>query len=332
MVFTEATFDKCLSKIEDINAILFFQNNFGLAIEMSKKISQQLLYDDNVIIDFQDNEKNFTTLLEEQLCDTFFSSKKIIKIYNFKPNGKSRLKYELDFLNKKTIKNKIVLFFGNELDGKSSIKTLFEKGDFTASIACYDDDEKTASKYIQDFFYKKNIKISTEAVKLMSEMLHGDRQLLSSECEKMMLYSDNNEITATDVFDAIVDEQYSTPINLSDAILSRNIQKSIKEFKFLEKSNIQMISTARIFTQAVEQILNIKEEIQAGKDINDAIKTKFIFWKRIPFIKKAVSEMTENMLKNYIKISIQVEKMAKIYGNDIAKQYFVRNIILHNLK
>ena len=140
MVFTETTFQNCIEKINEINAIFFFQPNFGLATTFAEKIQQNYTYDEIVVIDFQDVEKTFIAILKEYICDSFFATKKIIKIYNFKPNGRSKLKDELKFLNDKNIKDKLVLFFAPELDGKSSFKTLFEKGDFTASIACYDDD------------------------------------------------------------------------------------------------------------------------------------------------------------------------------------------------
>ena len=331
MVFTENTFQNCISKLNDINAILFFQSNFGLATEMADKIKQNFEYDESVIIDFQDNEKKFTAILQEYLCDGFFASRKIIKVFNFKPNGKSKLKDELQFLNDRRFDGKIVLFFAPDLDGKSSFKTFFEKGLFTASIACYEDDRETAIRSITNFFTKKEKKISPQAVDAMAEMLHGDRKMLISECEKMMFYSNNEEITISDIYEAIIDEQEANPGFFIDFFLSGDLRKAMKEWRSLEREDIQMILLMRLFVRSVEEIIDIKNNAKSI-GIDDAIKSKFIFWKRVGVIKNAVKRLTDIMLGNYIKIALQTEKLAKIYGNDIAKCYFVRNAILFGLK
>lgn len=332
MVFTENTFKNCLSKLNEINAILFFQPNFGLAVNMAEQIKQNFEHDEVVVLDFQDIEKTFIQTLQDNLCDGFFATKKIIKVYNFKPNGKSKLKDEIKFLNEQKFNDKIVLFFAPELDGKSTFKTIFEKGSLTASIACYEDDEKTANQYINDYFSERNIKIQPNAIKIMAEMLHGDRQLLKSECEKIILYCNNNEITEDDINNMVINEQSANPISFADNLLSGNIKQAIKEFNLLEKEDTQIILICRSFIRSVEEIMSIKQQILNGTNEEIAIKSKFLFWKRIPLVKKSVQILTMKALENYIKISLQTEKMSKIYGNDIAKQYFIRNAILFNIK
>ena len=88
----------------------------------------------------------------------------------------------------------------------------------------------------------------------------------------------------------------------------------------------------RLFIKSVEEILSIKNITQNGANIDEVIKSKFIFWKRVPLIKTAIQASTIKMLENYIKIAINTEKLAKIYGNDIAKQYFIRNVILFKVR
>ena len=332
MVFTEQTFLKCLNKLDELNAILFFQSNFGLAVDMAEQIKKMFQYDEIVVLDFQDIDKNFTKILQEQLCDGFFSSKKIIKVYNFKPNGKSKIKDELKFLENNKIKDKIILFFANEMDGKSSIKTFFEKGNFTASIACYDDDENTAIKHIQQFFSANQKSIDKEAINFMANMLHGDRQNLTSECEKILLYCQNKNITLQDVENAIINQQTANPVAFADSLLSGEISKSLQEYELCEKEEMQIILFLRSFIRSTEDILDIKNMLQNGFNIDDAIKAKFIFWKRINNVKLSVAKSSIQMLKNYIKIALNAEKMAKIYGNDIAKHYFIRNVVLYNIK
>ena len=332
MIFTEQTLSKCIDNLHSLNAVLFFQTNFGLALEMSKRIQEQFVCDEVVILDFQDIEKHFAQTLKEQLCDGFFATRKIIKVYNFKPTGKSKLKEELKFLNDNKIIDKLILLFAPDLDGKATIKTFFEKGDFTASIACYNDDEQTAVDFIDNFFKSRQIVIEKQAVKEMASMLHGDRKNLISECEKIMLYTNNCQITIEDVNKAIINEQVADPGACIDGLLSGQLSKALQEFELCEKEDIQMILFARLFMRSVEEALDIKNMLSNGTDIDAAIKAKFIFWKRIPLVKLAVIKNTISMLENYIKIALQVERMAKIYGNDIAKYYFIRNIVFYSIK
>lgn len=331
MVFTENTFSKCISKLNEINAILFFQPNFGLSMEMMDEIKKNFQHDEVVVIDFQDNEKNFISQLKEQLCDGFFSTKKIIKVYNFKPNARSKLKDEIKFLNEKKFNNKIVLFSAPELDGKSTFKNIFEKGEFTASISCYEDDEKTAEQYIIKYFKEKNVNIEQNAVKEIAQMLHGDRQLLKSECDKIMIYTNYNNITQEDVSKTMINEQEGDLIYFIDNVLCGDVKKAIKEFDLLEKQDIQMILLCRSFIKSIEDIIDIKKQIENGLDNENAIKNKFFFWKRTPYIKKAISISSIQLLEKYITILMQTEKMTKIYGNDIAKQFFIKNIILYKI-
>ena len=71
MVFTEKTFDKCLSTLEELNAILLLGQNFGLATILGDKIKQTFLPEETIIIDYQDCDKNFGSLLFGMLGDDF---------------------------------------------------------------------------------------------------------------------------------------------------------------------------------------------------------------------------------------------------------------------
>lgn len=335
MVFTEKTFSQCLSSLNDINAILFFQTNFGLACEMADKIKKTFQQEEVVIIDFQDDEKGFIQKLQNELCDGFFSSKKLIKVYNFKPNGKSKIKDELKFLNDEKFNDKLILFFAPELDGKSAIKNVFEKGDFTASIACYDDDEKIASEYISQFCQEHQLKIAPQAQKSISEMLHGDRIMLKGELEKLlMLYGNSSVITEQDVENAIENEQEFNPVDLCDAVLSGNTIKAIKlfdMFKTSEEGSNNIILIVRMFINNIENLMQMRDGIDNNlTSIDEAIK--FIFWKRKNIIQKILQTLSMKHLEWFFSKLLEIEKSAKKYGNDIATRLFENNIILYKVK
>ena len=330
MLFTDKTFAKCLQKIADgeIKSVLFAGSNYGLATIFADEIVKMFKPDEKVILDFQNNDGNFGIKLHSLLGNDFFSAKKIIKVYNIN----AKVVKDIKFLDEETINDKIIIFFGNELEGKSALKTFFEKGNSTACVNCYDDDKNTATEAIIEFFNTKKINISNDAILAMANMLHGDRGLLLNECEKLSLYCNGNEITSQDVNEAITNEQSANPSHLADLILSGDTKTAFKEFELFEKEDTQIIMFIRLFLRAIEEILDIKNRVANGEAVEMAIKSKFIFWKRIPLVKKIVASTPKTLLDNYITIALQTEKRAKIYGNEIAKKYFIRNALLYNVR
>ena len=330
MLFTDKTFAKCLQKIAngEVKSVLFAGSNYGLATIFTDEIVQMFQPDEKILLDFLNNDGNFGIKLHSLLGNDFFSAKKIIKVYNIS----SKVIKDIKFLDEEIITDKIIIFFGNELEGKSALKTFFEKGNSTACVNCYNDDEGTAKEAIVNFFATKNVNISQEAVLEMARMLHGDRGLLLNECEKLLLYCNGKDITMAEVNDAITNEQSVNPSHLADLILAGDTKQAFKEFELFEKEDIQIIMFIRLFLRAIEEILDIQNIVLSGQPIELAIKSKFIFWKRIPLVKKIVTSVPKTLLDNYITIALQTEKKAKIYGNEIAKKYFIRNALLYNLR
>src|SRR5574344_883091 len=96
MVFTEKTFNKCVDSISkgDIYAILFIGPNFGLATLLADKAAKIISPEETEIIDNQDVDKDFGIILHTAIEDGFFSSKKVVKVYNVK----SKISKEIQFL------------------------------------------------------------------------------------------------------------------------------------------------------------------------------------------------------------------------------------------
>ena len=334
MLFTDKTFENCLSNIQSgkIKAVIFTGKNYGLSTILADKIVSIFNPEETVFLDYQDDKKDtpFLLNLKTNLQSGFFSNRKLIKVYNIK--SKRGISKELSFLDEECISDKMVLLFGTEIDGKCELKSFFEKGEQIACVNLYEDDEKTAINVINQFFQENNKQIEASAVKAIAEMLHGDRKALLCECEKMLMYCNDKNITLNDVEIAIESEQASNSIAFADFVLSGDFKKALKEFELLEKDDVPIIMLVRTFIRAVEEVVDIKQMVVSGGDIDSAIKSKFLFWKRIPFIKIAVMKNNITALNSYIKTSLKVEKMSKIYGETIAKQVFIREIILKNIR
>ncbi len=49
-------------------------------------------------------------------------------------------------------------------------------------------------------------------------------------------------------------------------------------------------------------------------------------------VRKILSATSIQTIENKVKVALQTEKIAKIYGDKIAKQYFIRNAILSKIR
>lgn len=327
MIFTEKTFNKCLSNLHDMNAVLFLGQNFGLATILGDNIKQTFSPDETIILDYQDCDKNFSQLLFSMLGKDFFSKKKLIKIFNFK----GKIGNDLKFLNEKKFEDKLALFFAPELDSKCATKFFFEKGERTASIICYNDELKTSIDVINYYCEKNGLLIELDAVQQLAEMLHGDRRVLMNELEKISLtfVADNKrKITAEDINNMVETEQEFNPSVMIDYILSGDITSANREFELLKKDDVQIISIVKMFEKSLIGIAEMKQMADNGMLIDDVIKARFVFFKRIPLVRKILTIINEKKICSYFQHLSQIEKYAKIYGNDIARTHFEKYFLV----
>lgn len=327
MVFTEKTFSKCLEKINELNAVLFFGKNFGLATVLCDEIKNIFKPEETAILDYQDIDKNIGITIHGMLGNDFFSTKKLIKVFNTKP----KILKEIAFLDEELFDDKLVIFFAPEVDGKTALKTFFEKSENLASISCYEDDERIAMEVIKAYANKNGVFLTEEAINAMAEMIHGDRRDLLNELEKIKLLSQNKKdknITVEDINLILETEQDFNPFNLCDYILLKQTRKAVKEFQLFKANQEQIIMLTRLFLKNLNDTLTMKQEVEHGENIDFVIKKHFIFFKRIASVKKILQTATIKQLTTYIKAIQQIEKDAKIYGNDIATNLFEKQFII----
>ena len=327
MVFTETTFEKCIANINNINAVLFFGPNFGLGTILGDKLEKTFSPEEKVIIDYDDVDKNFKQNLDSLLSNDFFSKKKLIKIYNVK----GKILKDINCISGQRFNDKLILFFAPDVDGKSALKNFFEKNDLLVSINCYEDDEKKVINIIQDFCNENNLKIESSAITLIAQMLHGDRKALLSELEKLSLFyngNKNNLITNEDITNIIKTEQTFNASILIDNILLCNKKRALQEYELFRSESGQIIVFLRFFIKNIMDFIDMKKLIDNGMSLDQAMKIKFIFFKRIPAIKSILSKVDIKTFEKYIKNSLDVEKIAKIYGNDTALRVFEKKCII----
>ena len=328
MRFTAKTFGGCVDEIlnGNVNAVLFSGNNYGLATILADNLSASYNADEKVFLDYQDDTKDnpFIQTLYSNLQGGFFSSKKIVKVYNI--GSKKGIAKDLSFLEEQDFKDKLVIFFAEDLQSRCELKTFFEKGKKIASIDLYEDTEDEALFVVKSFFKERGIDIESDAVSVMAKLLHGDRLALLQECEKMVYYRNGEKITPEDVNVAIENEQKGDLMIFVDNLLAGNLVKANEEFDLLAQEDVQMIMLLRFLLKQVQNTWMLKQEMNNGKTWEEIGMR--IFWKRKGLVKLAVSKITKQTVDRYLKNILHIEKIAKEYSNEIARSFFCKTFLI----
>ena len=170
------------------NIILFYGENLGLKddlknkIKNSKKEASILVYNQDDILkneDFFFNEILNVSLFEEKKI--FFINEATDKILNIVENIRDK------------IDNHEIFLFSEILEKKSKIRNYFEKDKKLAAVDCYNDNEITIKKIIQERL-KGFTGLSSQNINTLIENCGLDRSKLKNELEKIIIFFSDKKI------------------------------------------------------------------------------------------------------------------------------------------
>ena len=181
-----------LAKIKSItkNLILIYGSNQGHKNQIIKDIFENLFKGE--ILRFDENEilNNYEEFISNLMNKSLFEDDKLIIISR---SSEKILKFVNEIIERKIDKIKIIINADN-LEKKSKLRNLFEKEIELICIPFYEDNEKNLSLIAENFFRKKNIKLSQEIINLLVSRSRGDRGNLFNELNKIENLSITNKI------------------------------------------------------------------------------------------------------------------------------------------
>ena len=192
------------------------------------------------------------------------------------------------------------------LDKRSKLRNFFEKSKKAVIIPTYKDDYQSLINISRDFFSQNKISISQETLSLLVSRCNGDRGYLKLELEKISNYmTEKKNISLEEIYKLTnLYENYSAT-ELVDSSLLKNAKKTCN---ILNESNYSQDDTfliIRILLQKSKRILSLINEINTGKNIDNALQEHRppIFWKDKPVLKQQIK------LWNYDKIKDLISKI-----------------------
>ena len=222
-----------------------------------------------------------------------------------------------------------IYIFGDALDKKSKIRSLFEKDSNLAAVACYKDNERTLIEYILEQL-RAHKGLTRENIDIIISNSNLDRRVIKNELIKIKEFFKNKTITREEL-----QQLLNIKINLNfdqlrDAALlgeRSTINKLIGETEFLPEDIFFYLSS---INYRVIKLIEVKNNNGDDNISIDAMKPK-IFWKDKPIYIQQLKKWDIDKLKAAsIKIA-EVEKLMKkntIIRNDLV----IKDLLIHLCK
>lgn len=253
---------------------LFYGENLGLKNLFQKKIKEQ--NKDNEIISYNQEDilKNENQIYNEILNRSLFNAKKVFLVTGVSDKI-------IDQIQKieKIIDDRKIFFFSDILEKKSKLRNYFEKSFKAAIIPCYNDNEITIKKIIQEQL--KGFKnLTNQTINLILNSSGLDRVKVYNEIQKIVTCFINKEIDQTKL-ETLLNIRENEDFNvLKDQALIGN---KIATNKFMSNTiiepekNVMYLNT---INQRLNKLLEINKIAKNGRteDAVNSIKPP-IFWK-----------------------------------------------------
>ena len=306
-----------LDKINSIkkNLILIYGVNQGYKNQIIKEIFEKkfegeiLRYDEIEILDNQ--EEFISSLMNKSLFDNeklIIISRASDKILNF-----------LDEIMERNIEKIRVIINSNNLEKKSKLRSLFEKEKELICIPFYEDNDKSLNLIAQNFFRKKNIKLSQEIINLLVSRSRGDRGNLINELNKIENLSiSKKNIIIDDILKlSNLSENYSV-FELAENYLAKNSKQVSKILNENNFANDECILIIRTILNRSKRLLKLKESQKQTGNIDLTISSfkPPIFWKEKEVVKQQIQSWSEDEVKKMIYKINDLEILVKKHSNN----------------
>jgi len=305
------------------NIFLFYGQNRSLKNELI----QCLVKKDQAKINFEEIEilNKPELFYDEVFSKSFFDNSKLIIV-----NRSSDKIHKIieDLLEKNVSDIKIILDAGL-LEKKSKLRKLFEKDQSLICVPFYEDNKATLLAIANNFFSKKNIKISFQNINLLVDKSKGDRKNLENELEKIEIFLTYTKTINSEDLNKLINLRNPHGFDeLADQFLAKNklqIFKMLNENILSYEDNISIIRTLLYKSKRLKTIL---ENLRFSRNIDEIISSYKppIFWKDKDVVKQQIKKNSLNQIKVLIKKINDLELLLK--KNSTLPEKLLSNFIL----
>ena len=301
---------------------LFYGLNLGLKNDFKEKIKN--LNEKNEILIFNQDEiiKNNEKFINEISNISLFQKEKVFIIDQI--NDKFLEIFETNY---KLIEKQNVYLFSENLEKKSKIRSFFEKSQKLNIIPCYEDNELSIKKIIQEKLYEYE-GLNSYNINLIQQSCGIDRIKIKNEIEKIKLYFKDKKIVTEDLqelLDPMINESFNL---LRDASLlgdKNKTNKLLSDTVFPQEKNVYYLSLIN------QRLLRIKEVYDNNEKNNlENVVSNLkppIFWKEkanfIAQVKRWDKSKINEMIKETHDLEINLKTDTVLNKNMLLKKLIV---------
>ena len=319
MILKSFEIENNIKKTDQYKFILIYGENIGLKETLKKNIVNLNKTAEVVNLYQEDITKNKNVVINEVKNSSLFSEEKLIIINQTNENIHSELESILD--EKEKIK---IVLIADLLDKKSKLRATFEKKNNLAIIPCYNDNDITLRKLIQNELGEfKNL--NSNVINMILNYSNLNRKTILNNLDKIKAFYENKIISDDKLETLLNSDRNELFENIRDAALIGDKTKlntllnnfaftNDDAFLYLNKINYKLI-----------KLLEIHKENYKHNDFSITV-TKMrppIFWKDKPLYLKLLKKWHISMVLEALtylgKIEINLKKNSTLNGITIVR-------------
>jgi DNA polymerase-3 subunit delta len=312
-----------------IHAVLIYGPDNGLVKERFTALSRAIVT--SIDDPFSVNDFSYNTLKDDPVllanalaALSFFGGRRLVRI----TDAPTTLTPALLEIIEQHKNGAFLIISCGELSASSNIRKLCEAHDNLAAIACYNDEGAGLRKVIETHLGKAGMTFDNAVIPYLLQSLAGDRLLIHSELDKLILYMGTNQhirfedaaaCIAADPLDASLDA-------LCASIASRNGHDVQQHLSMLFAESISPIAITRTVANYFMRLYTVRNLIAQGIAENQAMAQLRppVFFKQTASFQQHVRAWSEAGLLAVIRSLNKIETECKKTGTPselLCKQY-----------
>lgn len=299
----------------NIHAVLLYGPDSGLVRLRANRLHHALIDQPkdpfrNIEIDYKKIKKDPSLLQDELHTRSLIGGRRFITITDVdatlpKPLIEILTSYKGDSFS---------LWIGEELPPSSSLRKTFENIDHLAAIPCYNDDSTTLKAVASQYLREHQFTISNTAIDMLSHRFSGDRMMVLSELDKLMLYKwSYKKIDTKDVEECTTQHTELSLDKLCMAVASANLPAIEYAYRMALEESASAIQMIRVLLQYFTKLHLVRAKIDAGESEQTAIAglRPPLFFKVVPLFKQHLYLWSEKKLSANLAALNELEEQCK---------------------
>ncbi|MDD2839629.1 MAG: DNA polymerase III subunit delta [Rickettsiales bacterium] len=307
------TFDKSLRGVviygPDTGLVSIRKNEILQKVLPNYRNSLSLITLTNSIIKEKPN-----ILADEYLSSSLFGGDKKIILIEDGENSLSKTLEEI--FSKSHNTDNFIIIATDDLDNKSTLKRFADYNQYFAGIPCYKDDTNTIMQIVNSKLRENGFKYNVDVVKYLAESFGGDRLIILSELEKLIIYKDSNKnLTIEDVKACIQDNSEANLNDFINSFASLNFEVAFKELQNLYSEGVFPVVVVRTAINYFMKLQLYKYQLQNGITFEQLIMKENVFWKQKPILAQHLQKISMDSINDILLVLLNEE--CKMKGKTI---------------